>query len=1059
MVWFGFANVNITINIILKIVKNKLNRDLMKKSVGSNELWQSARRVWTAIFMMLFSSIVCSNLMAQNLTVTGIITFSTGEPVPGASVMVKGTQNGAFTDSKGNYVLSNVPSNASILVSFIGMESQEVNVAGKGQVNVVLIEDAISLNEVITIGYGTARKKDLTGAVSAIGGEKITARQNTQVVSALQGAMSGVTVTRSSSAPGTGGTIRVRGITSIQESDPLIIIDGVPAGSINDVNPSDIENISILKDAASASIYGARAAAGVVLITTKRGSRDGMSIDYNYSLSMDLPTKMPEYADAPTYMKALNERNWNDTPTGGEYTVYDKDLIDNYWSLNKVNSDLYPNTDWVSLCLKNYALRNSHQLGLSTGNDKSKTKISLGYDDVDGLFKKNLSWNRATIRVNNDIKISKWISTSVDINLKRTDSTDPMFSPSYQMRYAAPVYAGIYSDGRLAGGKDGANPYGAMMYGGTSRDTRYQAGGKLSVEITPFNGLVVTGIFAPNYNFAKVKDFNKQVPYYTAWDDLSSTDFLDGTNTTDLKETRADSYSITSQLFANYSKSIANHNFNAMAGYEGYHYYYENMWASRGQYDLIQYPYLASGPGTFKDNNGDAYENAYNSYFGRLMYNWKYRYYLQANFRYDGSSRFHKDYRWAFFPSVSGGWVVSQESFMENISWISLLKVRGSWGQLGNERIGNYPYQTTLEFNSPTLYMGNTIVPVQGASAYQLAVPDISWETTETADLGLEINFLNDHLRFTGDYYWKQTKDMLLKLQIPNYMGYSDPDQNAGIMKTNGWDVDLNWNNNLGDLNYSISLNLSDYKTVMGNMEGTQVLSNNLMVREGSEYKEWYGYLSDGIFQTSADVASSPVTSSAVKAGDIKYKDISGPAGTPDGKIDATYDRVLLGGSLPRYNYGGNINLDYKGIDFMVAFQGVGKRKSMLTSDMVTPIRGDWYNVPGIIVDKYWSNYKTAEQNSAAQYPRLSRTGETNNYAASDFWLIDGSYFRIKNITMGYSFPNLGLEKVGVKKLRVYVSLQDYFTFSHFPKGWDPEVSSTGYPITKSIMFGASIKF
>ena len=1033
----------------------------MKKNVASNDFWQSTRKGWAVLLLVLIGSFCSANLMAQNVTVKGSVKSPSNEPIPGAAVLVKGTTNGTATDVSGNFSLSNVPSNATLVFSFIGMETQEINVAGKNQVDVIMKDDVISLNEVVAIGYGTVKKKDLTGALSSLGGEKVTSRQNNQVVTALQGAMSGVTITRGSSAPGVGGTIRVRGITSIQESDPLVIIDGVPAGSINDVNPADVENITVLKDAASASIYGARAAAGVVLITTKRGAKNGTSIDYNYSLSMDVPTKMPEYADAVTYMKMFNERNWNDTPAGGEYTVYDQDLINNYWTLNSQNADQYPNTDWVNLCMKDYGLRNSHQLGISTGNERSRTKVSVGYDDVEGLYVANNTWNRATVRLNNDLKIYKWLSASVDLNLKRAETITPAFSPSSTMRYAAPIYAGIYSDGRLAGGKDGANPYGKLLYGGQNKETAYNAGGKFSVDITPFKSLVITGVFAPNYNFTKTKEFNKQVKYYTAWNDLFSTDYLDNTNTTDLKESRADSYTITSQMFANYTKSLSEHNLSAMLGFESHRYFYENMWASRGQYVFTYYPYLTSGPKTYMDNDGDAYENAYNSYFGRLMYNYKSRYYLQANFREDGSSRFHKDYRWGFFPSVSAGWALSQEDFMQNFDWLSMCKIRASWGQLGNERISNYAYQSSLDFDNTTLYTGNTVSSVQGAAILQYAIQNITWETTETSDFGLDLSFLNGRLNLTGDYYLKRTKAMLLKLEIPDYMGYrTDPEQNAGVMSTKGWDVELGWNDKIGDIRYGVSFNLSDYKTVMGEMEDTQVLnSDGLMIREGSEYNEWYGYVSDGIFQTAEEIAVSPVTSSAVKPGDIKYKDISGPAGVPDNKIDATYDRVLLGGSLPRFNYGGNINLEYKGFDFLVAFQGVGKRNAMISSDMVLPIRADWYNVPEIIVGKYWSNYNTPEQNLAAQYPRVSKTGESNNYAVSDFWMIDGSYFRLKNVTLGYSIPNFAVEKLGIQKLRLYVSLQDFFTHSKFPTGWDPEVGSTGYPITKSVIFGASIKF
>lgn len=668
----------------------------------SNNLRKFFRKFCSVVSLGLCFILYYNNLSAQNLNVSGSVKSTSGESIPGVTVMVKGSTQGTVTDPNGSFLLRNLSLDATLQFSFVGMKSQEIHVFGQTKLNVVLEEETVGIEEVVAIGYGTAKKKDLTGAVSALSGDQIIARQNTQVVTALQGALPGVTITRSSSAPGTSGTIRVRGITSIQESDPLIIIDGVPASSINDVNPGDIENITVLKDAASASIYGARAAAGVVLITTKRGTKGEESIDYNYSYSMDYASDMPDYADAVTYMEVLNELNWNDNPVGGENTVFEKDMIDNYWTLNKQNQDLYPNTDWVDFCLKDFASRKSHQLALTTGKENYRTKISLGYDDVEGLFKDNLSWNRITMRLNNDITLANWVSTSIDVTMKRTKSINPAFSPSLRMRYAAPIYPAVYSDGRLAGGKDGENPYGKMMYGGTSKATNYQTGGKLAVNITPIKDLVITGVFAPTFNFSKNKTFKKQVPYYTEWDDLYSTILMDGTETTNLKETRADSYSITSQLFANYNKSINAHNFSVMAGYENYHYFYENVWASRGEYDLPYYPYLAAGPGHLKDNNGDACENSYRSLFGRLMYNWNSRYYFQANFRYDGSSRFHKDHRWAAFPSFSAGWVVSEENFLKNISAISFLKIRGSWGQLGNERIGNYPYQSTLSFNNPT---------------------------------------------------------------------------------------------------------------------------------------------------------------------------------------------------------------------------------------------------------------------------------------------------------------------------------------------------------------------
>ncbi len=1000
---------------------------------------------------------------AGKISLSGMVTDGNGEPMYGVSVGVRGGTQGTVTDVYGKYVLNNIAVTGTLMFSFVGYQTQEVAIAGNHTIDISLEETEQSLDEIIVIGYGTAKKKDLTGAITSLDGNAIALRQNSQISTALQGALPGLTVTRSSSAPGAGAELRVRGITSMRDNAPLIIVDGVSVGSINDVNPNDIENLTVLKDAASASIYGARAAAGVILITTKRGTKEDVNIDYSYSYSMDYASDMPDYADAATYMKVVNEREWNGLgATAGvdEYAIYPKELIENYGSLHRQDPDLYPNTDWVDLILKDYAPRQSHQVGITTYSEKHQARISIGYDDVDGLFQENLSWNRVTVRVNNDFTLMKWLDASFDANLKRTTALNPAFSPSLQMRYAAPVYGAVYSDGRLAGGKDGTNPYGAMMYGGETNQNNYLMNGKASMTIRPFTGLSVTGVFAPTFTFSKSKEFTKQVAYYTSAEEILPSGILDGTQNMDLTENRNDSHSYNSQLFVNYTKSIKEHNLNAMAGYEDYYYFNESLMASRDQYALSYYPYLTAGPGDLKDNDGDAYENSYRSFFGRLMYNWNSKYYLQFNLRRDGSSRFHADQRWGNFPSFSAGWIVSEENFMKKSdSFISLLKFRASWGQLGDERIGNYTYQSYLEFNNPTLYIGSTPSAVQGASAYQYAMKNNTWETTTTTDIGMDLYLWDSRFRFTGDYYLKKTKDMLIAVDIPNFMGFSDPYQNIGKMETKGWDVELAWNDRINAFSYGLSFNLYDYRSVMGYLKGTRDdrTSSWTMIMEDTEYLAYYGYLSDGIYQNGDELGAT--TSAVVGPGDIRYKDISGPEGVPDGIISAEYDRVALGGSLPRFNYGGTINLGYKGFDFTMTFQGVGKKNAVLTEQMVQPVRGDWYNVPEIIVGKYWSHYNTDEQNRSASFPKISRNANANNYVASDFWLIDGSYFRIKNLTLGYTVPAGLTNRLAIRNLRIHTSLQDFFTKSDFPKGWDPEVSSTGYPITKSVMFGASVKF
>lgn len=1032
----------------------RLIKENVSESCSRWNQWGGSRKGSLVLFVFLFFT----NLLYAQVQINGTVKDAFG-PIPGAAVSVKSKSTGTMTDAKGIFALKNIYPTDVLVFSMMGYITHEVTVGNKKTIDVFLESSQKELEEVVVIGYGAVKKKDLTGAVSSVGGEKIAQRNTTQVSEALQGAVAGVTVTRTSSAPGAGASILIRGVTSIQESSPLIIVDGVPVSSINDVNPQDIDNVSVLKDGASASIYGSRAAAGVILITTKRGSKSGVNVDYSAFTAVDRPTDMPDFVGAVRYMEMQNELSWNQSgnPQNDQYPVHAKALIDDYWALNAQNPDKYPNTNWLDYILKDNALRHNHYLSVSAGDEKRKTKIGIGYDKSDGLFKYNLAYDRVTARVNNDIKVNKFISTSVDVFANLDENVNPSYSPSTQMRYAAPIYTAEYLDGRISEGKTGTNPYALLKYGGKIDKSQTQLGGRGVLDITPIEGLKVSAIFSPEFNFSKSKNFSLAVPFTQYDDPTIVSGFIQGANTTSLLESRGDNKKFTTQFIANYTKEIEKHNMNAMVGYENFYSFYENLGASRDQYEMSYYGYLDAGPKSLLDNSGDAYEYAYRSYFGRVMYNYAGKYYLQANLRYDGSSRFHKDNRWGMFPSVSAGWVVTSEKFMKDVPVLSYLKLRGSWGQLGNERIGNYPYQSTLEFNTPVLYQGGVVKAAQGASAYQYVIKDISWETTESTNFGIDAQFLKSRLGFSLDLYKKTTKDMLLALQIPSYMGYSNPQQNAGKMHTKGWDLELSWNDKINDFRYSVSANLSDYRSTMGDLKGTEFLGEQVKFK-GSQFNEWYGYKSIGIYQNAESATNSPRTSTAVGAGDLQYLDISGPDGIPDGKISPEFDRVLLGGSLPRYLFGSNINAGYKNFDFSVFIQGVAKQKALLNEVMVRPLRQQWYNIPDFVDGNYWSAYNTPEQNAVAQYPKLSDATGDNNYVMSDFWLFNGAYLRIKNISLGYTFNNVFGEKSVIRRARLYTNITDYFTFSKYPKGWDPEVSRTGYPITKSIIFGLSVK-
>lgn len=989
--------------------------------------------------------------------VTGVVKDETGEPVIGANVVEKGTTNGSVSDVDGNFSL-NVSEGAVLQISYIGYLVQEIPVKDKKTFNISLQEDTQTLEEVVVVGYGTMKKKDLTGSVGSVKGETLAARKTTQLSSALQGAIAGVVVTRNNSAPGSSATISVRGITTIGDSNPLIIVDGVPVDGLYDVNPNDVENISVLKDAASASIYGSRAAAGVILVTTKRAQTDQLALDYSFEYGFEKPTRLPEYANAERYMRMVNELRWNDAGNGSnEYPTYTKDIVDNYYALNKKDPDQYPVTNWADKILKSNAPRQSHVLSLVAGSKSIKTKASLAYDKTDGLYADRY-YERFTARINNDFRISKYLSSTLDFFFKRVKSHQPVVDPMNRIRVSPEIYAAEWSDGRVAGGKQGENIYGQMVYGGSNDEWTNQVGGKASIDFTPFDGFKLSGIVSPSYNFVKGKKFKKQIPYYSADDPNILEGYLKDASSTSLEESRNDSYRVTTQFLATYLKSFGSHDINLMGGYENFYAFNEDLNASRDKYELDSYPYLDLGPLEYRGNGGKAWENSYRSFFGRAVYSFQDKYLLQANIRHDGSSRFHTKYRWGTFPSFSAGWVISEESFIKSMPKLSFLKIRASWGALGNERIGNYPYQSTIGFGNELFYQGSGIVSAQSAAQLKYAIENISWEKTESFDIGIDAVFFDNRLRFTGDYYYKTTKDMLLALEIPDYMGFENPDQNTGKMNTQGFEIDLAWNDTWGDFKYGVSFNLSDFRSVMGDLGGTEFLGNQVK-KKGSEYNEWYGYVSDGIFQTQEEVDNSPKLNNSVKPGDVKYLDISGPDGKPDGIISPDYDRKLLGGSLPRFLYGGNISLGYKDFDLLLGFQGVGKQNVRYSERMVKPFFEEWGNMPMLIDGNYWSKYNSDTRNLQARYPRLSTVSGAANYTMSDFWLFNGAYFRLKNITLGYTIPKAIMEKVFVKNLRIYATATDLCSFNKYPQGWDPESAADGYPITKSFIFGLSVKF
>lgn len=995
-------------------------------------------------------------------TVKGHVTDENGEPIIGAAVREKGANNGVVTDLNGNFTID-VPDDASLIFSYVGTSDQELKASRN--MEVTMRNNVENLNEVVVIGYGTIKKKDLTGSVATINGDNIGERHSTNLSNALQGAAAGLQVTRTSGAPGSTSSLLIRGVTTISDSSPLVIVDGVP-GDMKMVNPDDVESVSVLKDAASAAIYGSRAAAGVILITTKRAKSGDFKLSYNFEYAQDSPTAHPKYVGATEYMKMVNETSYNDNPSGGWYQGYTQDVIDNYVSLHAQNPDEYAETDWNDVLFRSSAPRQTHTIDLVAGAEKLRSKISLRYDNIGSILEgNNSSREHYLARINNDFLFNKYVEAHADVNFRLAKAKEPNYNVFSEEGRAIPaIYPARWSDGRYADVKDGSNPLANISPdAGNVHYDNYHVGFKGEINIKPFDGLKISMVAAPNFDFLYTKKFVKQMPYTKLEDPNVIAGYFHGLGiqTTQLTENRNKNKDITMQFLVNYNKSFGKHDLALLGGYEYYYAKYDNMWGKGDNFELTSFPYLDLAPSDYQSTGGNATEYSYRSWFGRVNYSYDNKYLLEANIRYDGSSRFSSDNRWAAFPSVSLGWVITEEKFMKATrSWLDQLKLRASWGKLGNERIGSYyPYQAAISFNQVAITDGGVVSGVTAASQTDYAVRNITWETTTSWDLGLDAMFLNSRLYFNFDAYRKNTSDMLLAVQIPIFLGYNNPSVNAGDMHTTGWDFNAGWRDHVGDFNYNVSFNLSNAKSKMGNMRNTIFYNGDYISREGTEYNQFYGYHCLGIYQTQDQVDQSARLNDNIKVGDLQYEDISGPDGVPDGKISAEYDRIPLKSSMPHYIYGLTFNADWQGFDASIVIQGVGEQWARNDAYRVQGYTWNWLSFPKVIEGKYWSANNSDEQNAAATYPRLTYANRDANYAMSDYWLYNNHYLRLKNITLGYTLPKNITKKFFIERLRVYVAANDLFSINNCLDGWDPESQTFSYPVMRSLMFGVNVNF
>lgn len=975
-------------------------------------------------------------------TVKGRVADDKGQPLIGVTVSEKGTNNGTTTDADGNFQLVLTNDQGTLVFALLGYVSAELPIGGKSEFNVSLLPAVNDLDEVVVIAYGVQKKVNLTGAVSTVSSKDISMRPVGQTSAGLQGMATGVTVTQRSGKPGSDGAdIRIRGIGTIGNSNPLVLIDGVE-GSMNNIDPNMIESISILKDAASSSIYGSRAANGVILITTKRATGDKISLSYNDYFGWQSPTNMPKIVNALDHILLTNEAYTN----VGSSPLYGEDLIEAYRKQGDGSSDEYPNTDWQKESLLGSGFQQSHFVTLNAASNKVKTLASLGYFDQKGLML-NSGFKRFSFRNNLDVEINDKLKAKIDLQYINPTVTSPSadISQLFQWMNSIPANQSFRnSNGTWGLGWNGNNPVSAAADGGVAHYKTPWGSVNASVIYKPFSWLTAEVNYAPKYVFTDEKNFRQVVQSYLP----------DGRKSFAVPVRSELTQKHNQELFNNmratltFNKTIEGHQLSWLLGASREDYSIESLNGFRDNFVLPEFPVLDAGSALNQSASGTASEWALQSFFSRINYTYKDRYLLELNARYDGSSRFLKGNRYGFFPSGSAGWRFTEESFLADAkSWLNEGKIRASWGKLGNQNIGNYPAVSALNLGSFNL--GDQIVGT--AALNDMSNPDITWESTEEKNIGLDLTLFNN-FSLTADLYHRKTSDILLKLDIPLTLGLNAPQQNAGVVENKGWELGLGYRSNFDrEIRYNLAVNLSDVRNKVLDLRG--ISNTGLIVnREGYGINSILGYEVEGYFQNQAEIDQHATQFGDLAPGDLKYKDRNG-----DGKITEA-DKIVIGSTIPRLTYSLNANLQYKGVDFSFLLQGVGKADGYLYGAGIQP-----FTTTGAIGGTIREDNKDrwTPDNPNAKYPRLA-FGKNNNAQSSQFWMKDASYLRVKNIQLGYTLPSTLLNQMRLQKIRLFVNGSNLFTVDNFWEGYDVEAPvgyGNFYPQVKVYTFGLDVTF
>jgi len=988
----------------------------------------------------------------------GLVKDATGESVIGASVVVKGTTNGTITDFDGNFSLDGIKKGDVIVISYVGYQTQEIKWNGS-PLNVILKEDSKTLSEVVVVGYGTQKKANLSGSVAMVDSKELENRPIQNVSSGLQGLMPGVAITGTNGAPGQdAGKIRVRGIGTLNEAGPYILVDGIETGTLSAVDPNDIESISVLKDAASAAIYGSKAANGVVLITTKRGKTGQTKISYSGYLSFQNATNMIERMGSYEYASLLNQAL---EAEGMSKRFNDTELQ----KFKDGNDPLYPDTDWYDLAYKT-GVQHRHNVNINGGSENVKYMASLGYLNQTGILP-NAGREQFNARTNLDMKINKRLSARMNLSFIKNDYSDA--SSAYyggssdqiirQLNLIAPWIVARYDDGTWGTISDGS-PIAWLDSGMKVNRDNYNFSGMAAVDYEIFDGLKLTLQGAYVNNLQKYNYFQKYIKYNENKEsDPSQLDERfykwDRTNY---------------DALLNYNKNFGKHNIKGLLGWHTEKYNYKYQKAVRKKFPNNELTDMNAGDASTQSNEGYTAELAMISWFARINYDFAGKYLLEANIRADASSRFAEGHRWGYFPSFSGAWRISEEAFMESAkdSWLSGLKIRASWGQLGNQDALSgsnndyYPALNTYNLDSKYAFGGSLN---SGYYQRKYRLETISWEKASTWGVGVDFTLFNK-LNGSLDYYNRKTTGIIMDVTVPKEFALDAYKDNVGSMRNSGIEINLSYNTKIGQVDFGIAGNFSYNKNEILDLGGgdpnkyldaTDGYSQRNKV--GEAMNSYYIYRADGFFnsQEEADAYTAKYGNpfgKTFKAGDLRYVDTN-----KDGKLTAD-DREYCGSSDPKIIYGFNINAGWKGIDLSLMFNGAAGVKRLFDGyEVYGNFSGDAAH-PATIWRDAWT-----PDNHDASMPRIfydTNSASSSRSVQSDFWLQDTSYLRLKNLQLGYTLPKGWLNSVGVENIRIYYSVENLLTFDKMKINIDPESTSqrlSSYPLLRTHAFGVNVTF